>query len=189
MNLRSVFYWFVICIALYSCRNKPAALFSLLPSAKTGITFVNLISDTDSLNILDYLYYYNGGGVAIADFNNDGLADIYFTSNQGSNKLYLNKGDFKFEDITEKAGVQGKGNWKTGVTIADVNGDGLPDIYVCEVGKYKKFHGRNELFINNGISPSSSGGGKAEVTFTEKAHEYGLDVEGFNTQAVFFDYD
>ena len=163
---------------LYGCAQKKSTLFSSLPSEETGITFINRISDADSLNILDYLYYYNGGGVAIADFNNDGLADIYFTSNQGSNKLYLNKGDFKFEDITDKAGVQGKGNWKTGVTIADVNGDGLLDIYVSEVGKYKSIHGRNELFINNG-----------DLTFTEKAHEYGLDAEGFNTQAVFFDYD
>ena len=101
-----------------------------------------------------------------------------FHPTRGVISFYLNKGNFKFEDITEKAGVQGKGNWKTGVTIADVNGDGLLDIYVCEVGKYKNFHGRNELFINNG-----------DLTFTEKAHEYGLDAEGFNTQAVFFDYD
>jgi enediyne biosynthesis protein E4 len=183
MNLRRVFYWFVICIALYSCRNKPAALFSLLPSSQTGIDFQNRIADTDTLNILDYLYYYNGGGVAIADFNGDGLADIYFVSNQGSNKLYLNKGNFQFEDITEKAEVKGKGNWKTGVTITDINGDGLPDIYVSEVGNYKSFHGRNELFVNNGIGPSG------DVSFTERAHEYGLDIEGFNTQAVFFDYD
>jgi hypothetical protein len=149
-----------------------------MPADKTGIDFVNRIEDTDSLNILDYLYYYNGGGVAIADFNNDGLADIYFTSNQESNKLYLNKGNLQFEDITAKAGVGGKGNWKTGVTVADVNGDGYIDIYVSEVGKYKSFTGRNELFINNG-----------NLTFTEKAKEYGLDAEGFNTQAVFFDYD
>ncbi len=183
MILRRVFYWFVICITLYSCRNKPAALFSLLPPSQTGIDFQNRIADTDTLNILDYLYYYNGGGVAIADFNGDGLADIYFVSNQGSNKLYLNKGNFQFEDITDKAGVQGKGNWKTGVTVTDINGDGLPDIYVSEVGHYKSFHGRNELFVNNGI------GASGDVTFTERAREYGLDIEGFNTQAVFFDYD
>jgi hypothetical protein len=103
-----------------------------------------------------------------------GLADIYFSSNMGSNKLYLNKGNCKFEDITDKAGVRGNGNWKTGVTIADVNGDGLLDIYVSEVGKYKNLHGRNELFINNG-----------NLSFTERAKEYGLDIEGFNTQAVF----
>jgi len=157
----------------------------MMPADETGIHFENKIADTDTLSILDYLYYYNGGGVAIGDFNNDGLPDIYFTNNQGSNKLYLNKGNFKFEDITDKAGVQGKGNWKTGVTIADVNGDGLLDIYVSEVGGYKNFHGRNELFINNGVTKNSNG----EVTFTERAKEYGLDVEGFNTQAVFFDYD
>jgi hypothetical protein len=171
-------YWILAIVILNSCAEKKETLFTSLPANKTGIDFVNRIADTDSLNILDYLYYYNGGGVAIADFNNDGLADIYFTSNQQSNKLYLNKGDLKFEDITEKAGVAGKGNWKTGVTVADVNGDGYIDIYVSEVGKYKSFKGRNELFINNG-----------NLTFTEKAAEYGLDAEGFNTQAVFFDYD
>ena len=122
-----------------SCAEKKETLFTSLQANKTGIDFVNRIEDNDSLNILDYLYYYNGGGVAIADFNNDGLADIYFTSNQQSNKLYLNKGGFKFEDITDKAGVEGKGNWKTGVTVADVNGDGYIDIYVSEVGKYKSF--------------------------------------------------
>jgi len=158
--------------------QKKKTLFSSLPVEETGINFINHVADSDSSNILEYLYYYNGAGVALADFNNDGLADIYFTSNQESNKLYLNKGNFKFEDITEKAGVQGKGNWKTGVTVADVNADGLLDIYVCEVGKYKSFHGRNELFINNG-----------NLTFTESAKEYGLDTEGFNTQAIFFDYD
>ena len=194
---------------LYGCTQKKDTLFTSLSPEKTGINFINRISDTDSLNILDYLYYYNGGGVAIADFNNDGLADVYFTSNLESNKLYINKGNFKFEDITARAGVQGKGNWKTGVTVADVNGDGLLDIYVCEVGNYKNFHGRNELFINNGptLSPLQGGEGRGEVsplspvkktgwretggevTFTEKAQEYGLDIEGFNTQSVFFDYD
>jgi enediyne biosynthesis protein E4 len=160
------------------CNRHPAALFALLPAAQTGISFTNRVVDTDSLNILDYLYYYNGGGVAIADFNRDGLPDIFFVSNQGSNVLYQNKGDFHFEDVTAKAGVQGKGNWKTGVTVADVNADGWPDIYVSEVGGYKGFRGRNELFINN-----------HDGTFSERAKEYGLDVLGFNTQAVFFDYD
>ena len=141
---------FFVFTFLYGCTPKKNTLFTSLPADKTGINFINRIADTDSLNILDYLYYYNGGGVAVADFNNDGLADIYFTSNRESNKLYLNKGNFSFEDITDKAGVQGKGNWKTGVTVADVNSDGWLDIYVCEVGRYKSFTGRNELFINNG---------------------------------------
>ena len=158
--------------------NQDKPLFTLLDGATTNIDFVNKVEDTDTFNILDYLYYYNGGGVAIGDINNDGLPDIYFSSNMQSNKLYINKGNLTFEDITDKAGVAGAGNWKTGVTMVDVNGDGLQDIYVCEVGKYKKLSGRNELFINNG-----------NLTFTEKAKEFGLDVEGFNTQSVFFDYD
>src|SRR5665647_49325 len=178
MNFQRLLYWIGTVILFSACKSKIDTLFSLLPAEQTGIHFENKIEDTDTLNILDYLYYYDGGGVAIGDINNDGLPDIYFTSNQGSNKLYLNKGNFKFEDITDKAGVQGKGNWKTGVTIADVNGDGLLDIYVSEVGGYKNLKGRNELFINNG-----------NLTFTESAHAYGLDIQGFNTQAVFFDYD
>lgn len=153
-------------------------LFTKVDPSLSGIHFVNNITEDTTSNILDYLYFYNGGGVAIGDINNDGLQDIYFTANRGSNKLYLNKGNFKFEDITVKAGVQGAGNWKTGVTMADVNGDGLMDIYVCEVGKYKTLRGRNELFINNGNN-----------TFKESAKEFGLDIEGFNTQASFFDYD
>ena len=169
---------FVSLILFFSSCNHKKTLFTRSSPGETGVHFINHIEDSDSLNILDYLYYYNGGGVAIGDINNDGLADIYFSSNTGSNKLYLNKGELRFEDITNNAGVNGKGNWKTGVTIIDINGDGLQDIYVCEVGKYKNLVGRNELFINNG-----------NLTFIERAHEYGLDAEGFNTQAVFFDYD
>ncbi|HKO80613.1 MAG TPA: VCBS repeat-containing protein [Chitinophagaceae bacterium] len=172
-------------LVFFSC-NREEKFFTVLSPDVTGVYFQNTISETDSFNILDYLYYYNGGGVAIGDINNDGLQDIYFTSNRESSKLYLNKGNFVFEDITEAAGVQGKGNWKTGVTMADVNNDGLLDIYVCEVGKYKSLQGRNELFINNGASGGKKGG---KMTFTERAAEFGLDTEGFNTQASFFDYD
>ena len=168
----------IILFAACNSESKTNTLFSLLPANQTGIHFENKIVDTAQFNILDYLYYYNGGGVAIGDINNDGLADIYFSSNQGSSKLYLNKGNFQFEDITVKAGVAGSGNWKTGVTMADVNGDGLLDIYVSEVGGYKSLKGRNELFINRG-----------DLRFSEQAAEYGLAIEGFNTQAVFFDYD
>ncbi len=127
---------------------------------------------------MNYIYLYNGGGVATGDINNDGLTDIYFTSNKGDNKLFLNKGNLQFQDITARAGVTGMGTWKTGVTMADVNGDGWLDIYVCAVGGYQSMKGRNQLYINN-----------KNLSFTEKAAEYGLDEEGFNTQATFFDYD
>lgn len=152
--------------------------FKLLDPADSKVTFSNNISESDSLNILDYLYFYNGAGVAAADFNNDGLEDIYFISNQQSNKLYLNKGNLKFEDITEKSGTSGSGNWKTGVTVVDINDDGFKDIYVSVVSGYKTLSGKNQLFINNG-----------DLTFTDKAAEYGLDFAGLSTQASFFDYD
>ncbi len=159
-------------------KGDQAPLFECLPASSTGIDFSNNLQETETENIIEYLYYYNGAGVATGDINNDGLADIYFTANQKPNKLYLNKGNLQFEDITGKAGVGGAGSWKTGVTMADVNGDGLLDIYVCQVGQYKTFEGRNQLFINNG-----------DLTFTEKAADYGLDFKGFSTQAAFFDYD
>ena len=158
--------------------NAEAPLFKKLSSASTNINFNNKITKNDSLTILDYLYYYNGGGVAAGDVNNDGKTDLYFISNRGENKLYLNEGGLNFKDITQKAGVSGKSNWKTGVAMVDINSDGWLDIYVSVVGKYKGLVGKNELYINN-----------QNGTFTEKAAEYGLDFKGFATQAAFFDYD
>lgn len=170
---------------LLSCQTKPT-LFKKQSSSETGISFANRLEetgDTTRLNILEYLYFYNGGGVATGDLNNDGLLDVYFVSSQGKNALYLNKGGLKFEDITDKAGVGGTATWQTGVSMADVNGDGLLDMYVSAVGKYKSCKGHNELYINRGA-------GKDGVpVFDEKAKEYGLDFEGFSTQATFFDYD
>jgi hypothetical protein len=165
---------------LVSCGEKDSEslLFTLMEDSHTGITFSNDLTETDSLNMIEYLYFNNGGGVAAGDINNDGLIDLYFSASQLPNKLYLNKGEFVFEDISENAGVEGKGDWSTGVTMADVNGDGLLDIYLCQVGDYKGLKGKNQLFINNG-----------DLTFTDKAAEFGLDFTGFSTQAAFFDYD
>jgi len=170
----------IVSLLLTGCQTHTnEGMFSSLSSAKTHINFRNDLQKRKAFGILYYLYYYNGGGVSVADINNDGLPDIYFTANsKGNNKLYLNKGNFEFEDITEKAGVAGNADWCTGATMADINGDGLPDIYVCAVQGEHGLQGRNELFINNGNN-----------TFTESAEKYGLALAAFSTQAVFFDFD
>lgn len=157
--------------------NAGLPLFELLDAKATGVAFANTLPEAPDFNILNYLYYYNGGGVAVGDINNDGLPDLYFSSNLGKNRLYLNKGNYQFEDVTDKAGVGGPDGWKTGVTMADVNGDGLVDIYSSSVS-YLGMHGRNALYINNG-----------DGTFTDRAKEMGVDHVGYSTQALFFDYD
>ena len=164
---------------LTACSRGPRspALFELLSSGATGVTFANTLPEKPNFNILNYLYYYDGGGVAVGDVDGDGLPDLYFTSNLGPNKLYRNKGNYQFEDITDKAGVADPNGWKTGVTMADVNGDGKIDIYVSGVD-YLTMHGHNVLYINNGNG-----------TFTDRTKEYGLEHVGYSTQALFFDYD
>lgn len=159
-------------------KPQEETLFSLLPSDTTGIDFINVVKNQKNFNIFKYRNFYNGGGVAIGDINNDGLADIYLTANMGPNKLYLNKGNFQFEDISEKAGVAGNKPWSTGVNMVDINNDGLLDIYVSNAGNMEGNNHDNELYINNG-----------DLTFTEQAHEYGLAKTGFSTHATFFDYD
>ena len=172
-----IFLFITVCFLASCHKSKP--LFTSLTASETHIDFINKLEKKPALSILYYLYYYNGGGVSIGDINNDGLPDIYFTANsKGNNKLYLNKGNFQFEDITDKAGVKGISDWPTGATMADVNGDGLLDIYVSTVSNKYGLTGHNELYINNGNS-----------TFTEKSVQYGLNTSCFTTQCVFFDYD
>ncbi len=178
-------WWLCAFLIVISCNNKQSQptndstpIFQLLGPEKTGINFINEVVDGENFNILTYRNFYNGGGVAIGDINNDSLPDLYFTANQKPNRLYLNKGNFVFEDITDKAGVGGKMAWSTGVTMADVNADGLLDIYVCNSGDVDGNLKKNELFINNG-----------DLTFSEKGREYNLDNEGYSTHAAFFDYD
>jgi hypothetical protein len=158
-------------------------LFTLLPSAYTGVRFANRVEDTPDFNVFTYRNFYNGGGVAAGDLNGDGLPELMLTSNLHGSRLYLNKGHFQFQDITEEAGVGGKGFWATGVTMADVNGDGRLDIYVCHAGNIPGKRRANELYINQG--PDKNG----VPTFKEAAAEYGLAEEGYSTQAAFLDYD
>ncbi|MDM9631412.1 VCBS repeat-containing protein [Robiginitalea aurantiaca] len=162
---------------LSGCRKGGDVFEEPSPEA-TGVRFTNEITETDALNILDYLYFYNGGGVAVGDIDGDGLPDIYLSGNQVKNKLFRNLGGMKFEDITEKAGVAGRSSWNTGSVMGDVNGDGLLDIYVCAVVGINGFTGHNELFINNG-----------DGTFSEQAGAYGLDFDTFSSNAAFMDYD
>src|SRR5881394_2442023 len=158
-------------------------LFTLLPSSYTGVRFVNRVEDTPELNVFTYRNFYNGGGVAVGDFNGDGLPEVMLTSNQHGNHLYLNKGHFHFQYITEQAGVAGKASWATGVTVADVNGDGRLDIYVCYAGNVAGKARANELYINQGVDE------QGVPHFKEMAEQYGLADQGYSTQAVFFDYD
>lgn len=168
----------VFIFAFLSLSAQQIKLFQPLPSSRSGITFKNIITEDEKANALTHENLYNGGGVAVGDLNNDGLEDIFFISNMGMNKLYQNLGDLKFKDVTKSAGVEGRNGWKTGVSVADVNGDGLLDIYVCFSGKGTPDSRRNELYINKG-----------NMQFVEKAKEYGIDDPTYSTIAAFFDYD
>jgi len=169
--------WMLL-FGLLGCNKKATPLFVMPMAEQSGLNFQNTLNPTDSLNILDYLYYYNGGGAALGDLNNDGLPDLYFTANQGPNALYINKGDMTFEDITVSAGVSGQSDWQTGCIIFDANSDGLLDIYISAVVGINGFQGHNELYINNG-----------DLTFTESAALYGLDYADFGTMSAVLDYD
>lgn len=176
-----VYCWFMLVAGVLETYAQP--LFQRVPEARSGIRFTNTIEENDSLHIFRYEYLYNGHGVALGDFNKDGLDDVFISGNVVPNKLYLNKGGLTFEDITEKAGVKGNGFWRTGVTVADVNGDGWEDIYVCHSGPKEGRARSNELFIHQGLR-------NGIPVFKEMATDYGLDAPGtLSTQAAFFDYD
>ena len=181
IRVRTLAPLLLLLVAAPRCHEGDASatptLFELLSPSTTGVDFANELPESADFNILNYLYYYNGGGVAAGDVNGDGRPDLYFTSNVGANRLYINRGGYRFEDVTDAAGVKGPDGWKTGVTMADVDGDGWLDIYVSAVS-YLSMHGRNVLYVNDG-----------DGTFTDRTKEYGLEHEGYSTQAAFFDYD
>jgi len=163
---------------LTSSDNKKPTAFTLLDSEETGVTFANDLTDQGDLNIIEYLYYYNGGGVASGDLDNDGLPELFFTGNQVPNRLYKNNGSFQFQDISDHSGTSQHTGWATGVTMADINADGWLDIFVCQVSQLPGMEGHNLLYLNNG-----------DLTFTEASAQWGLDFKGYSTQAAFFDYD
>ena len=171
----------LICI---SCNKKNSAkIFEVLNSDKTGLHFNNKLTPTNDFNVFHYMYFYNGAGIAAGDFNNDGLIDLFFASNQGQNKIYLNTGNMHFKDVTAEANIPNDGGWSTGVSVVDINNDGLLDIYICRVGKYEVLNSHNEFLICTGIDKNGV------PYYKDEAKEYGLDFSGFSTQAAFFDYD
>lgn len=183
--LSASFFLFALGSLLTSCQLTDQTLFSLLPANETGIVFSNQLPESDTLSILNVDYFYNGGGAAIGDFNNDGLQDVFFTGNLVANKLYLNKGDFKFTDVSEQAGVGGGGKWCSGVALVDINNDGLLDIYVAATIRKSARDRENLLFVNQGWAGQKDG----VPVFKEMAREYGIADESYTTNAAFFDYD
>ena len=180
---------FIIPIVIFfSCADKkeeasPPALFEALESKTTGIEFANKLTPTPQFNMFKYMYFYNGAGVGVGDFNNDGLSDIFFSSNQGENKIYLNESGMKFKDVTKEARIPQDGGWSTGVSVVDINNDGLLDIYVCRVGNYETLQSKNQFLICKGKDANGI------PYYEDEAMRLGLDFSGFGTQAAFFDYD
>ncbi len=189
MNKRSRIYWLILIqVLIASCtggdkKSSEPPLFEALDSKQTGLAFSNNLAYNQDFNLFKYIYFYNGSGLGAGDFNNDGLIDVFFGSNQGSNTLYLNTGGLKFKDVSKDAGIIADGGWTTGISVVDINNDGLLDMYVCRVGQYEVLHSRNQLLVNQGVDKNGV------PHFVDKAVEYGLDFSGFSTQAAFLDYD
>jgi hypothetical protein len=172
-------------VLLAACNSKSTPetpLFEMLNAEKTGIQFENRLRPNEAFNMFHYMYYYNGAGVGTGDFNNDGKIDIFFASNEGANQLYLNKGNLQFENVTTKANIPQDAAWNTGVSVIDINNDGLLDIYICRLGNFEKFKDKNQLLVCQGIQ-------NGVPVYKDEAAEYGLDFSGFSTQASFLDYD
>ena len=185
MNMRSIYAVFFLLVMIgIGCKGKEQKpLFEIADHERTGIHFSNTLHPSTSFNLFSYMYYYNGAGVGAGDFNNDGLTDLFFAANQENNRLYLNTGNLQFKDVTQEARIPADGAWSTGVSVVDINNDGLLDIYVCRVGNYKTLKGKNQLLVCTGI-------GKDGIpVYEDQAAAYGLDFSGFSTQSAFLDYD
>src|SRR5688572_12997320 len=175
----------LLVICTVSCKNRASEqqLFEVLESDRTGLGFANKLTPTDSFNLFDYMYYYNGSGVAAGDFNNDGKIDLFFAANQSDNRIYLNEGNLKFRDITIASKIPQDGGWSTGVSVVDINNDGWLDIYVSRVGNFQSLRSKNQFLICQGTNSEGI------PVYADKAKEYGLDYSGFSTQAAFVDID
>jgi enediyne biosynthesis protein E4 len=191
-KIKNVFFLFLLIASSKGCKPKiisePA--FEVLHADKSGLHFNNKLTPTTRFNMFKYMYFYNGAGIGAGDFNNDGLIDLFFSSNQGENKIFINQGNLpagkaglKFKDVTNEAEIPQDHGWSTGVSVVDINNDGLLDIYICKVGNYETLHSKNQLLICQGVNKNGV------PVYKDEAHEYGLDFSGFSTQAVFFDYD
>jgi hypothetical protein len=184
---KNLLYLFLITLMIVfsACKSKTntSAIFDTLGASETGLNFSNKLTPTQQFNIFKYLYYYNGAGIGAGDFNNDGKIDLFFAANQGQNRLFINKGNLQFKDVTQEAKIPNDSAWSTGVSVVDINNDGLLDIYICRVGKYETLNSKNQLLICQGIDRNGV------PYYKDEAHEYGLDFKGFSTQAAFFDYD
>ena len=185
-----ILLFFLVLIINFSCTNEPNSptatpeefQFELLTKERTGLDFNNVLTQNSKFNVFTYMYYFNGGGIAAGDFNQDGLIDLYFTSNMGPNALFLNQGDLQFEEVAKKSGVEGLNGWTSGATVVDINNDGMLDIYVSQMGNYQDIRGQNQLYVCQEIKDGIP-------VFEDQAAYYGLDFSGFATQASFFDYD
>ncbi len=180
-----ILFYFLLILTAAGCSHKPQQppLFQVLDSKRTGLNFTNGLTPTEEFNVFHYMYFYNGAGIGAGDFNNDGKIDLFFASNQGDDKLFLNRGNMKFTDVTKEAQIPNDGGWSTGVSVVDINNDGLLDIYICRVGKYEILNSKNQFLICTGIDKNGV------PHYKDEAHEMGLDFSGFSTQVAFLDYD